>query len=307
MTSVLGKQIRLFLADGTPGGLLTAEIMNWSGHVAAVSRSDLAELLGRPEAKRTGVYVLLGDDPETGEPCVYVGEADDVSSRLRSHARSHDSGGKDFWDLAIILTSKDSNLTKAHARYIESRLIGLAASAHRARVENSTAPTPIQLPEADVSDMEYFISQALIVLPVVGTSVFRQPKVRSKRVVPGNPEVVEQRESPPFILKVPKHGITATAQDIDGEFVVLQGSIARGSWVGTDRHKGYSDRHAALQDEGALEPAGAGRSRFTRDVVFTSPSAAGAVVTGRACNGRTAWVTVDGVQFGQWQERGLAE
>ncbi|MCZ7629642.1 MAG: hypothetical protein M5U19_11580 [Microthrixaceae bacterium] len=30
-----GKSIRLFLVDGTPGGLLTAEIMNWTGHVIA--------------------------------------------------------------------------------------------------------------------------------------------------------------------------------------------------------------------------------------------------------------------------------
>lgn len=27
-----GRGIRLFLVDGTPNGLLTAEIMNWTGH-----------------------------------------------------------------------------------------------------------------------------------------------------------------------------------------------------------------------------------------------------------------------------------
>lgn len=46
----VGKSIRLYLADGTPGGLLTAEIMNWTGHVVAAPRSDLASLLKRPEA-----------------------------------------------------------------------------------------------------------------------------------------------------------------------------------------------------------------------------------------------------------------
>ena len=60
-----GKSIRLFLADGTPGGLLTAEIMNWTGHVVAAPRSDLAALLKRPEASRTGIYILLGDDPNS--------------------------------------------------------------------------------------------------------------------------------------------------------------------------------------------------------------------------------------------------
>lgn len=60
----LGKSVRLFLADGTPGGLLTAEIMNWTGHLIAAPRSELASLLKRPEASRTGLYILLGDDPD---------------------------------------------------------------------------------------------------------------------------------------------------------------------------------------------------------------------------------------------------
>ena len=28
-----GKQVRLFLVDGTVGGLMTAEILNWTGHM----------------------------------------------------------------------------------------------------------------------------------------------------------------------------------------------------------------------------------------------------------------------------------
>ena len=38
----VGKNVRLFLVDGTPGGLVTAEIMNWTGHLLAGPRSDLA-------------------------------------------------------------------------------------------------------------------------------------------------------------------------------------------------------------------------------------------------------------------------
>ncbi len=50
---VSGKQIRVYLVDGTPGGLLTAEIMNWTGHVVAAPRSDIADLLAREEVRRT--------------------------------------------------------------------------------------------------------------------------------------------------------------------------------------------------------------------------------------------------------------
>ena len=138
-----------------------------------------AALLKRPEAGRTGIYVLLGDDPNSlGGTIAYIGEGDDVSKRLYQHARPEDQGGKDFWDRAIVLTSKDTNLTKAHARYLESRLITLAQQANRARLVNGTAPPPLPLPEADISDMEYFIAQAKIVLPVLGVNLF-VPRRRS--------------------------------------------------------------------------------------------------------------------------------
>ena len=131
-----GKQIKLFLADGTPGGLTTAEITNWTGHVLVARRSDLADLLNRDEAQRTGAYILLGEDESTIETdrC-YIGEADVVADRLRHHHRD-----KDFWNRVVIITSKDANLTKAHGRYLESRLLALATQAGRVSLENSTAP-----------------------------------------------------------------------------------------------------------------------------------------------------------------------
>ncbi|MHA7140747.1 hypothetical protein ACX80T_04340 [Arthrobacter sp. Sr33] len=68
---VPGKQVRLFLTDGMPGGLLRAEIMNWPGQIIAGSRSDLASLLARPESGKTGVYSLTGVD-----------EADPINNRI---------------------------------------------------------------------------------------------------------------------------------------------------------------------------------------------------------------------------------
>ena len=59
----------------------------------------------------------------------------------------------------MVVTSKDANLTKAHGRYLESRLIALAVQAGR----SSSTTAPIRrfraLPEAHASDMDYFIDQ----------------------------------------------------------------------------------------------------------------------------------------------------
>lgn len=56
--------MRLFLADGTPGSLPTAEIMSWTGHTTAAPRSEPAALLQREEATRTGGVVVRGSCPQ---------------------------------------------------------------------------------------------------------------------------------------------------------------------------------------------------------------------------------------------------
>jgi hypothetical protein len=301
-----GKSVRLFLADGTPGGLLTAEIMNWTGHVVAAPRSDLAALLRRPEISRTGVYILIGDDPESlGGSMAYIGEGDDVGKRLYQHARSEDQNGKDFWDRAIVLTSKDANLTKAHARYLESRFISLGSLANRARLTNSTAPAPISLPEADESDMEYFIEQAKIMLPVLGVNIFRSA---ATAVTPGADagSAKPAEPSPTFELTLKKDGIVAMAQEVDGEFTVLPGSTARLQWVGVEGHS-YTGLRGKFERDSTLVPSPDGKMmQFTHGQVFASPSAAAAVVLGRSANGRTEWIAQGSrMSYGEWQQQGV--
>ena len=302
-----GRSIRLFLADGTPGGLLTAEIMNWTGHVVAAPRSDLAALLKRPETSRTGIYVLLGDDPDSVSGTVaYIGEGDEVRTRLKQHARAEEQGGKDFWGRAIVLTSKDANLTKAHARYLESRFITLAQQARRSRLINGTAPPTLPLPEADRSDMEYFIAQAKIILPVLGVNILRSTATAVSHAAETAPASVPAY-SPVFELHLKKDSITASARELDGEFTVLEGSGARMAWTGVEH--AYKALREKLVREGALVPAHDGRAmRFARDQVFASPSAAAAVVVGRTANGRSDWkIQGSGVSFGDWQAQGIEQ
>jgi hypothetical protein len=75
----------------------------------------------RPEVKKTGAYLLIGPDPgDANQTMVYVGEGDNVGVRLSIHNKDTD---KEFWEQACVITSKELNLTKAHARYLESKLI----------------------------------------------------------------------------------------------------------------------------------------------------------------------------------------
>ncbi len=198
-----GQQIKLFLVDGTPGGLTTAEITNWTGHVLHARRSDLGALLNRAEAQRTGVYLLLADDPTAvGETRCYIGEADVVADRLRHHHRD-----KEFWDRAVVVTSKDTNLTKSHGRYLEVRLIALATKAARVSLENNTKPPLPALPEADASDMDFFLAQLQIVLPVLGVNAVRSALAPAVNAAPA-----PVRSSPLFRLVVARTNVDAQAR-----------------------------------------------------------------------------------------------
>lgn len=73
MTSIedaiaIGESIRLFLVSGRPDGLITGELINWTGHTLVGGIDDLPTLLARQEASRPGVYFLLGDDDDPALP-----------------------------------------------------------------------------------------------------------------------------------------------------------------------------------------------------------------------------------------------
>lgn len=299
-----GRSIRLFLVDGTPNGLLTAEIMNWTGHVLTGPRSKLSELVQRPECARTGVYFLIGPDPDDALRIrVYVGESDDVAQRLKQHNRPEDQGGKDFWERVCLVTSKDQNLTKAHVKYLESKLMAIAVTAGRCIVANGTAHEYVGLPESDRADMAYFLEQIRTVLPVLGFDFLRELKKPSAPVIATSSNV---SRSPCFLLELARSGVRAIAQEVDGEFFVLKGSRARTQWVGVQG--GYAELFKLLLSKGVLVSDGSEHLLFSDDYAFSSPSAAAAVVSGRSANGRTSWL-VDGNKqtYAAWQEQQVNE
>jgi len=299
-----GKSIRMFLVDGSPDGIVAAEIMNWTGHLLACSRARLPDLLSRSEVERTGVYLLTGPDPDVdGKTAVYIGESDSVRQRLISHNKDE---SKSFWDRACVVTSKDQNLTKAHVRFLESRLIATAKKAVGITVSNSTAPDYGYLPEADIADMEFFLEQLGVILPVLGFEIMRS----STGVVTETPSPVETAApaagaEQSFELVSSKHELKASAREIGATFFVLAGSQARAAWVG--KPGSYQSLHGQLLADGTLEATQGGHAIFKQDYPFSSPSAAAAVVYGRQDNGRLSWkVPGTGKTYQDWQDEKIA-
>ena len=297
-----GRSIVLFLVDGNPSGLVTAEIVNWSGHLVAAPRTRIQEVLAREEAGRTGVYFLVGDD-DAGRPKVYIGEGDSIADRVRAHAKDPD---KEFWERVCFVTSKDLNLTKSHIRYLESRLVQITKENGRAEITNGNQPGGRQLPESARSDMEFFIAQLQLLLPTLGFD-FLRAKPSIAPLASGCPASAHSPELPPgsspsqglpLFLNHESTGVSARAVELDGELTVLQGSL------GTQKENAqntYSGLRQSLIDQGKLRPVG-DKVVFTEDVVFASASAAAAVINNRNSAGPREWKLENGLTLREWRD-----
>lgn len=293
-----GKHIELFLVDGEPGGITTAGIIGWTGQILNGPRSALTRLLDREEARRNGVYFLLGEDPDAIDNIAcYIGRTEDFSARFRQHDRQ-----KDWWDRAILVSSLDDSFNEGYWGYLESRLLEIARTTKRCTLrDNVQAPQPRKLSEAQQSDAEAFLEQIRSILPVLGVNILRGTHRAPERQTPP-PDI----DSPIFTLTAPKRGVKARARVVGGEFIMLEGSRIVGKWANEgskpstrNSYRNYRDRHAKLVDDGSIAVEGT-IGTLTRDIPFPSPSTAGSIAVGYSCNGRIAW-TWEGGTYKDWE------
>ncbi len=267
--------LRIFLPFGDPKRLRTAELSNWTGKAVAGPRSEFDRVLERDESLSTGVYFLTGTDPATDRPALYVGEAECIRDRVKSHTST------DFWNHIVFFVSKDDNLTKAHIRYLEGRLIDTAREVDRVVTMNAQG-SGARLPESDREDMEVFLEKMHQVLPVLGVEAFVRTVTEEQRH--------DQKEKLFCRIK----DIEATGYLTPNGIVVLAGSEA----VLTEREsaKNYAgvlnNRNRLIEDGKLVEKNG--KYVFVGDEEYSSSSAAAAVIHGGSANGLISWKNADG-------------
>lgn len=276
--------ITLFLPLGDAKSLRTAEISNWSGKAVAAPRTELEELLAREELAKAGVYILIGTDPTTGAPHAYIGEAEVIRERLKQHKT------KEFWVSAIVFTSKDENLTKAHVRYLESLILAEAFKISRFSLDQNQSAGS-KLPESDRADMEVFFGRIRQLLPVLGSDILTPIAQPAAKAQPGG------------VLLCRMKGAEARGQRTAAGFVVFHGSTA----VLKERPAAetyptvLAQRKQLIADGTLVEKSGF--YVFTKDTEFSSPSAAAAVIHGGSANGLIAWRTESGLTLKQLDEQ----
>jgi len=275
--------IKLYLPRGDAKSLRTAEIFNWTGKAVAAPRTELEELLAREELDKAGVYILIGNDPSTNAPSAYIGEAEIIRDRLKQHKT------KEFWFAAIVFVSKDENLTKAHVRYLESRLLAEAVKVNRFKLDQNQAGGS-RLPESDRADMESFLDYIRQLLPILGSDLLTPIAQPAPLAQSGG------------ILYCRIKGAEAKGQRTPNGFVVLKDSTAVLEQRPSAESYPYvlAERNQFIADGTLAERNGF--LVFTKDAEFSSPSAAAAVIHGGSANGLIAWKTQDGRMLKQLDE-----
>jgi hypothetical protein len=286
----VGKKITIYMIDGTPEGAKTFEIGNWSGKAISSPRSNVKSVIERDEFDNSGIYILRSTEGSNDyDDAIYIGEAESLRIRIKQHL----SGDKDF-DSLICFLSKDDMLTKAHIKYLESRLVSIASEAKSSEIMNSNQPTLSKLSEADISDMEYFIEQIALILPVAG--------IRSLISAIASKETkIKSIAGKSYSLK--SNRLSATMIEVSEGYLVKSGS--QFSLEETESiSSGWKKIRSKLQDENLVNITG-DIGILTEDVLFSSPSAASSTLLGSQSPGPIRWFDENGKSYKENQEASM--
>tara|TARA_B100000768_G_C11197364_1_gene340140 strand:+ start:136 stop:1002 length:867 start_codon:yes stop_codon:yes gene_type:complete len=273
----MAEVVELVLDDGTPHGLMIANIPNWVGVVVSSPRALLDRLKTRTEVHRAGIYLLAGPDPEIdGATQTYIGEGDKIWDRISDHHRN-----KDFWNIVIGITTTtaEADLSKSHIRYLEAKAIAQIKEIGRATLSQNAPKLP-KINESMRIFMDTFYDKMIKLLPLLGYP-YLTPIIEKS---------TSNENDGSFVFMVESKGVKARAVQTNSELVVLKGSQASKedapSWT-----SGKTMRNRLIM-EGALKDIGA-CLEFTRDVSFNSPSQASNIVLARQTPGPITWKEVE--------------
>ncbi|MDR0413833.1 MAG: GIY-YIG nuclease family protein [Prevotellaceae bacterium] len=262
------QTIQIFLPDGNPTGIKVAELTNRIITAILMPRNKIQEAEKREEIKKHGIYFLFGEIEDKAKPLVYIGETDDCLERIKTHNRN-----KDFWNYAVMITSKTNSFTKSHVKYLEYLSIKSAIDTSRYDTDNQVTPTKPFVTESMEADLLDNYDTLKVLLATLGFPIFEEVRISSKK------------SKNLFYCKT--RDIMAEGNLIDDGFVVYKNSKAVPNatngcmkWVIELREK--------LKENGILKEE-KGILSFLSDYIFNSPSAASSAVLGRHSNGWTEW------------------
>lgn len=280
-----GKSLKIFMMDGDAAGRWVCTLAGRTTKAYRIPRALYKKCCDIDELKRPAVYLLFGDEDDTGRPVVYIGETEDAYTRLKDHEDK-----KDYWSEAVVFVSQDDHFNKAHVKYLEGRLYEIANQVDRYTVMNTQKPTSASIAIDEQAEMEDFIDNVSVLTYGMGHKVF-EPLIKKE----GTSEDLSDKQV--FAIKTKNNSVDAKmVRTIEG-YVVLKGSKIRESDTKSTPSWAKKKR-AQLISEGTIKDG-----IFTRDELFHSPSGASDLVTGNSTSGNKMWKTEAGITLGEILEK----
>ncbi len=266
------NQVLEILIPNEPTGYKIVHLKGWEGKCFIVPRTELKNFSSRPEINHPGIYFLFGESDESTNQKLYIGEGEKFYNRLTDHDVK-----KDFWNLAIIFTG---GIDKGDIKYLEFLATTTAEKINRYDITNIVTPAENTLSEFSLVAVKNYFNVIAYILNVLEYPVFSD---------------ITQEISSTEIYYLKSEGADAKSQLLkDGSLNVLAGSLARIKETESFTGWSLSARKSFIEDKTLIEVGDGLSYTLTRDVLFKSPSAAAATLTGRSINGWTAWKDLNG-------------
>lgn len=277
-----GKTITIFFDDGTPDGIITANLSNWNGMCIKVPRNDIQNH-EYGELDMAGVYFLLCTDTEDGQDAVYIGEAENLRKRINQHLLDYRSGKESFyWQNAIVFTG--SELNKTLIRYLEHHLTVRARVARRYRVLTKNTYSSSVIKRHEKAAMEEFMKNIDVILSALNYRIL-EPLPMS------NDSVSDSQLLSMSIGSLHGSGYLTS----DDKFLLLKGAV-----ISPDESV-YCPKNVSKYRKAMLESGKIDNWVTTEDILLSSSSCAAAFVYGRPISGPKCWKNHEGISLGELQ------
>jgi hypothetical protein len=266
------KTITIYLPNGEPKGIKVVEMTNRTIRATYIPRNKLAYLYDNSNDYKVALYILYGFEDDTEK--VYFGETEDIVKRIKKHNEE-----KDFWQYAIIITTKDQSFTKTHVKYLEQLCIKEAENINRFKLDNSNSGLDTHAPKSLLADIYDAFETIKIYIGVLGLKVFEKTTTESQTIKKVDIFYYKSKNIDEW---------DASAEFTEEGLVVRKGSKAR-LCITNDTPNNVVELRNKLENMGTLERTD-NFLVFTKDYVFHSPSLAANTIRGGHNNGWITWV-----------------
>jgi hypothetical protein len=265
-----GRTISIYLPDGNARGVKICDIKDSIVKAFYIPRAKIQDIYKRDDLSEPGIYFLFSEPDEIGQFTLYIGEAENIVTRLKQH-----NANKDFWNICVCFVSEKKNLNKAHIKFLENYCCDEAKKINKVVLDNSSTPTKSHLTDQDKDFILSFFDDLKLILSTLGYPIFEESRKDKKNL---------------WFCK--GKDAKATGEYSEEGLTVFKGSKANltetptaGTWIIGTRDK--------LKNKGILVKEG-NVLIFKEDFTFSSLSTAAAVVLARRANGWTEWKDKNG-------------